>query len=202
MGRDSKYSLPRPAGASKPGGKGSGRVARGVKKPAPQKGLDRQQSVAEIAEIQDVHPKTVRQWIAAKCPASRRGRAFRLNDGEVQHWLDENKRTTKPGRPAEEKPPVPAELGGDKHYWLARKYRRECLLKEGELIEVQGVRQWILDHVTVAKNKMIGLGAALASMLEGRDEAERQTIIDKRVDEILNELSASAEGFGERVEAA
>lgn len=182
--------------------KGGKRLTTGVKSPAPQKAIAREQSTAEIAEIFDVHDKTVRAWIAEKCPASRRKQRYFLNDGEVQNWLSETKRKTTPGRPAEEKPPVPAELGGDKHYWLARKYRRECLLKESELIEVQGVRQWILDHVTMARNKLMGLGAAIASMLEGRDEAERQAVIDDRITEILNELSSAAQRVGDRLEAA
>jgi hypothetical protein len=164
--------------------------------------IAREQTTQEISEVFSVHAKTVRQWVADKCPHSRKKGVIYLNDGEVQHWLTSTGRKTTPGRPAEEKTPIPDDLGGDKDYWLARKYRRQCLEDEGLLVDLQDVRRWIHEHIGTAKKKLLGLGAALSPLMEGRDAAERQAAIDARVEEILNELSAAATDIGPRVEAA
>lgn len=159
--------------------------------------LKREQSAADIAEVFGVNPETVGSWGKDGCPSSRRGRRVYFNDGEVQAWLTANKRSTRPGRPPKEKPETNKE--DDKDYWLARKYRIQCLREEGQVVGIEDIEQWISEHVGTAKNKLNGLGASISPQLEGRDTAERQTIIEKRVREILEELSAEARRIGDGI---
>ena len=70
---------------------------------------------------------------------------------------------------------------------LAAKYELQVQRERGELVPVEEVKRWIGQHVTAAKNKLIGFGAAVTPQLEGRDAAERHGIIDVRVIEILDE---------------
>lgn len=72
---------------------------------------------------------------------------------------------------------------------LADKHEIDNAQKRGELIRVDDVKAFIAQRVTGTKNRLIGLGAAITPHLEGRDASERQSIIDSRIEEILNELS-------------
>lgn len=150
----------------------------------------REQTPQEIAEILGVNELTIRRsWIKAGCPHSRRKGKIFLNDGETQAWLKENDRSTKPGRPPEAKDPLPEGMEGDKDYWLARKYRSQCLKEEGRLVDKDEYRLHWMQEVAIIKNKCRGMGAALAPSLVGVDAAEIQTKIDQRVEQIFRELS-------------
>lgn len=143
------------------------------------------------AEIFDVHVKTVRRWPADGCPHEKRNGRYYFNEDRCNRWLHETGRKTTPGRPPNPREPVPPEMEGDKDYWLARKYRHQCLEAESKVIDVGDVKSDWGEKITIAKNKFIALGAAVAPQCEGHDAATIQGIIEDRVNGILVELSGT-----------
>lgn len=161
--------------------------------------MTRTQAATDIAEIFDVHLKTVHGWRKDGCPHGKRGRDYLYNDGEVQAWLTANNRNTKPGRPAPAKDTTAADdLGGDKDYWLARKYKNQCLQDEGRLVPAEEVAAAGAEAINAFQRRLAGGGAILAVQTEGRDTAERQEIIDKWHDDILADLAKGLRAMGER----
>jgi hypothetical protein len=154
--------------------------------------LKRTQSPAEIGEIFGVAEKTVRRWAADGCP-HRRDKSSRLlfNDGEVRAWLEANGKTAKPGRPADPKPDL-SDLGGDKDYWLARKYRNQCMEDEKRLVDREQNDSFWMKRNVVAKSKLMGMGAAIAPHLVGLEVAEIQTRIEQFANDLCRELHAGS----------
>jgi hypothetical protein len=133
----------------------------------------------------------LRDYAARGCPhtTGKPGRPHLWNPGEVAKWMQEARLTGKPGRPpAEESASIEAARLRVLNF-QARKHELDVQEREKQLVNVDEIKRWIADRVTTAKNKLLGVGAALAPLLEGRDTAERQGIIDARVNEILSELS-------------
>jgi hypothetical protein len=154
---------------------------------------DRTHTAEECAEELDLSLELIRDYMQRGCPhdkAGRRGHPNRLSPAEVTAWMKENHLTGKPGRPSEGDSPDLERANLRKANALAAKYEIQVKRELGQLAPVEEFRQWIGERITTAKNKFIGLGAAVAPLLEGRDAAERQTIIDARVFEILDELAA------------
>jgi hypothetical protein len=135
----------------------------------------------ELAEELDLHSETVGRYDRMGAPYERRGRCNYYNVAEYRGWMQANINDS----PDLEKARLRKENA------LAAKYELQVQRERGELIPVTDVKQWVGQHVTTAKNKLIGLGASVTPLLEGRDAAERQTLIDARVTEILNELAAA-----------
>lgn len=148
----------------------------------------REQSAADIAEVFDVHEKTVRAWARDGCPHTRRGRQLWFNDAEVQNWLNEVGRTAKPGRPSTK---TEAEREGerDKEYWLARKYRAQVLEIEGRLVDAEAVRMRWANVARVIRSKLQGMGGRVASRLVGLGAQEIQRELDAEVEECLRALA-------------
>ncbi len=145
----------------------------------------------ELAEIHGVHVKTVRAWVRDGCPHTKRGGAFLFNEDEAAAWLFKTERKLTPGRPAEPKTPVPPELEGDRDYWLARKYRLQCLKEEGRLLDVDEVKQFVGELLSVFRNNWAGYGAGIVPRLQGRDAAEQQGILDARSEELFSNLATT-----------
>jgi len=98
--------------------------------------------------------------------------------------------TGKPGRPSEESASI-EEAKLREINLRCRKHELDVAEREGELVPLEDVRRDWSTKVTMAKNKLIGFGAAVVPHLQGRDAPEQQGIIDARITEILNELSGS-----------
>lgn len=145
----------------------------------------------ELANVLSVSPETITGYDARGAPRERRGRQFFYNAPEYQAWMNANRISGKHGRPidGEGTPLEQAKLR--KENALADRYELDVKKQSGQVIDLEESRRWISDHVTIAKNKFIGFGAAVTPLLEGRDAAERQRIIEDRVIEILNELAAT-----------
>jgi transposase-like protein len=165
-----------------------------MRKQSPKKPHDRTQTVDDIAGEHDVHPETVRRWVRDGCPASGggRGKSLLMDSAEVGAWMKANgvtgedgRRSYTPDSPDMEKARLRKENA------LAARYELQVQRERGELVAVEDVKRWIGQHVTAAKNKLIGLGAGVTPLLEGREAAERQTIIDGRVADILSELAVA-----------
>jgi phage terminase Nu1 subunit (DNA packaging protein) len=75
---------------------------------------------------------------------------------------------------------------------LAEKYELQVERERGELLVAERVERDWLQSAQVIRNKLIGLPASVAPQLEGMTAAEMQTLLETRVNEILNEL---ADGF-------
>lgn len=145
-------------------------------------------AAAELGLSED----TVRRDVRRGAPHSRRKNKIVLNVAEYRQWRADQGLTGERGRPPiyADSPDIEA-ARLRKENALAAKYELQVQRERGELVPVEEVKQWIGQHVTAAKNKLIGLGASITPQLEGRDAAERQTIIDARVTEILNELASA-----------
>ena len=154
-------------------------------KPAPK--LKRDQTAEEIAEIFDIDIQTVRLWCRDEgCPHGKDGRELRLNDAEVRHWMTETNRTGKVGRP---KPPPPENPEDSKDYWLARKYKIQCLREEGKLVDKEEYRRAWLDQVFVAKSAFLRMPAEVAASLVGHEAPDIERILSSRVEGIMRQLS-------------
>jgi hypothetical protein len=146
----------------------------------------------ECGDVLELSTELIRDYMGRGCPHDKGGpgKPNRLDPGEVTAWMRANKLTGKPGRPNEDDSPDLEKARLRKENALASKYELQVKREKGELVPVAEVQQWIGERNTTAKNKFIGLGASVTPLLEGRDAAERQGIIDARVIEILDELAA------------
>lgn len=144
----------------------------------------------ELADELDLHADSIKRHHTRPDPPpyTRAGQACYYNAAEYQAWMKENGLTGGQGWQANDSPDIEvAKLR--KENALADKHELDNALKRAELIRVDEVKAWIGQRVTAVKNRFIGLGAAITPHLEGRDASERQTIIDDRITEILNELA-------------
>lgn len=150
-------------------------------------------SAEEVAEQLDIHPKTLLSWVRGKgCPADgggAKGKPYFFDLAEVAAWMKESDITGAVGRPGTASPDIEA-ARLRKENALAEKYEIQVAKEKGELVPIQDMRQWISEQFGVAKLRLIGIGAAVAPLMEGRDVAERQTLIDERINEVLTEIAA------------
>jgi hypothetical protein len=158
--------------------------------PTKQKSPVRDSSINDAADELELSEDTVRRDIRRGCPHSRKGTKIVMNIPEYREWRAEQGLTGERGRPIEGDSPDLERARLRKENALASKYELQVKREKGELVPVAEVQQWIGERNTTAKNKFIGLGASVTPLLEGRDAAERQGIIDARVIEILDELAA------------
>jgi phage terminase Nu1 subunit (DNA packaging protein) len=162
--------------------------------PNPVRDLTREELAVEL----DVHPESIGRYGRLGAPREMRGGRggrggqYYYNAAEFIAWMKSRKLTGEKGRPSDT--PDSPDLENArlrKENALASKYELQVQRERAELVPVTEVKQWIGQNVTAAKNKFIGLGAGVTPLLEGRDAAERQAIIDARVAEILGELASA-----------
>ena len=155
------------------------------------KTTERTTPILEAAEELNIAEETVRRDINRGAPHSRDGKKIVLNVPEYRQWRESKGLKPEKGRPLEVDSPDLEKARLRKENALASKYELQVERERGILVPIEEVKQWIGQHVTAAKNKLIGMGAGVTPLLEGRDAAERQAIIDSRVNEILDELAAA-----------
>jgi hypothetical protein len=146
----------------------------------------------ECSEELELPLELLRDYMTRGCPHDKggRGKSNLLNADEVAAWMQSNNLTGEPGRPTDASSPDIKAARLRELNLRCRKHELDVAEREKRLLDVDAVKRWIGDHVTTAKNKLIGLGASITPQLEGRDAAERQTVIDARVTEILEELAS------------
>lgn len=160
---------------------------------------NRTQTVDDIADEHDVDAETVRRWVRKGCPARKQGagKPTLLDSAEVERWKRENGVTGKIGRPAHaEDSPDLEKARLRKENALAAKYELQVARDRAELLPSADIRRWIVQAHTRFRNKLRGMAASVTPHLEGRDAAERQTILEQWIDECLNELADSVAGLG------
>lgn len=162
--------------------------------PAKSTKIQRDLTAEDLSIELGVHRQTIVDYDKAGAPREKRGRSYFYDAAEYRAWMQANNKTGKAGRPIDGDSPDLQQAKLRKENALASKYELQVSREKGTLIPLDDVRQWIGERVTATKNRLIGLGAAISPLLDGRDAAERQTIIDGRVNEILEELSRGAPG--------
>lgn len=81
-----------------------------------------------------------------------------------------------------------ADNSDDKDYWLARKYRNQCLVEEGRLIDRNVYRSEWMSRIATAKNKLIGMPGQIAPSLVGQDVGDIEHILRDRIETIIREI--------------
>jgi hypothetical protein len=144
----------------------------------------------------DVHSETIGRYDREGAPFEKRGRANWYNVPEYRAWMTANGYTGEKGRPIEGDSPDLEAARLRKENALAAKYELQVRRDKRELVPAIEVRQWIGQHVITFRNRLISLPASVTPHLEGRDAGERQTILEERITEVLNELARAVEGVG------
>jgi hypothetical protein len=151
----------------------------------------------DLAAELELDESTIMRHIRRGAPHSKRANRLWFNVAEYRAWMAANGLTGERGKPSDHHDSPDLERARlRKENALASKYELQVQRERGELIPMADVRQWIAEHVQAAKSKLIGMGAALAPVLEGRDAAERQDIIEHRTREILEELAEASDRLG------
>jgi hypothetical protein len=166
------------------------------RKPASASRVKRQSSADDIAQTFSVNEQTVRRWAGDGCPHLRDAGRLLFNEDEVNKWVRDTKRKTTPGRPPKPKEPVPEGLEGDKDYWLARKYRNQCLREEGKLVDVSDVERWLTAMLGVATQQLNNLAAAVVPRIQGMTPAEQEHEIQEAVDACRRSIATELPAFG------
>lgn len=156
-----------------------------------EQGPKRELSANELADELDLHRQTIVEYDRRGAPREKAGRGYHYNAGEYLAWMKANGVSGLQGRQIEGDSPDLAAAKLRKENALAARYELQVAREKGELVPALEVKQWIGENVTTARNKLLGMGAQLTPLLEGREAAERQTLIEERVTEILNELAAA-----------
>jgi len=152
----------------------------------------RDKTTSQITDIFDVDESTIKRWVSAGCPCDSppgRGKPRKFNEAEVAAWMQATNRSGKPGRPQEAGSDDLKALKIRKELALVLKYERENAIDEGKLIDATAEQNRDVAKIATIRNKLSSLGATLSPQLEGLDGAERQTLIDKSIEQILLEFS-------------
>ena len=147
--------------------------------------------ITDTAMELDLSEDTVRRDIKRGAPHSRHKGRIELNVPEYRAWRESKGLTGEPGRPVQGDSPTLEKVRIRKENALANKYELQVKREKGELVPLEEFKRWINEHITSAKNKLLGLGARVTPELEGLNGAERQSVIDQRVIEILGELGTA-----------
>lgn len=174
-------------------GKPAGAIPAKAQRSRPRKrrAFRREALTQDVADEFDVSARTVHDWVARGCPCTRGPKGNRFDMPEVAKWKKDHNITGEPGRPVTSSPAVDS-TKLRKENALAAIYEMRAAREMGHLIDVAAARTAGLTLVTTARNKWMGFGAAMAPQLEGLPAVEIQTLLESRVEEILNEL---ADGF-------
>lgn len=159
----------------------------------------REVQIADLAEELDLAEDSIRRHIRRGAPHSKRTNRLFFNVPEYRAWMESEGLTGERGRPSDHEDSPDLERAKlRKENALAARYELQVARERGQLVAINDVKQWVGEHVAAAKNKLIGVGAAITAQLEGRDAAERQDIIDRRIREILEELAEESDRVGDR----
>lgn len=146
----------------------------------------------QCADELDIRVGLLRDYVIKGAPHDKggKGRPNKFDPAEVLTWMKSEGLTGKVGRPSltQDSPDLEA-ARLRKENALAAKYELQVARERGLLVPADDVKRDWTSKVTTAKNKFVGMAAIITPLLEGRDAAERQTIIEGRIYEILTELS-------------
>ena len=136
--------------------------------PVVPKGLERTLRKEAIAEIFDVHPKTVIRWAKDGCPHARPTRrgAYLFNEVEVMGWVKRTDRQTTPGRPTKNDNPAMGACKLRKEAALADTYELRLARERGQLIPIEEVEAGRVERILAVKHGLMDLQRRFAAELE------------------------------------
>jgi phage terminase Nu1 subunit (DNA packaging protein) len=150
-------------------------------------------TTAQIASILDVDAATVLRWCGEGLPhqKSTNRKTGNLYDlAEVRAWMESNRRSGAVGRPADEGTEDFAAWHTLKEKALALRRVRENEIADGKWIDRQAEERRDVQKLAVLRSSLCGMGATISPQLEGLNAAERQELIDRSVENILQQLAA------------
>ncbi len=154
--------------------------------------MKRHQTSAEICDLFDITPQTLVRWVKQGCPVSGAGSRRRFDGAEVAAWKKANPGLGVVGRPRTPISEAMAAAKLRKEEALATQHEIQVGRELGELVLAEDAKAAIVAQITGAKNKLMGLGAAIAPALEGMPTSAIQQIIETRISEILAQLGENA----------
>lgn len=173
-----------------------------------QQSRQRNMSVTEVADALGVSDTVIRDYIAKGCPANpaapgrSRQNEQRLNLEEVAAWMKETGRTGVQGVHIGNDSPDLQTAKLRKENAMATKYELAIARERKELVGLEPVKLWLVRNMGAARNKLLGLPAKLAPLLEGRDAAERQVIIEQEIRNILDDIASATASMADSLEAS
>lgn len=145
--------------------------------------------ILSAADELDLSEDTVRRDIRRGAPHERRKGKLYLNVPEYRAWREGKGFTGERGRPIEGDSPDLEKARLRKENALASKYELQVRRERGELSPNEDFLRWVSEHIGRFRNSLLGVGAAIAPMLQGQDSGEQQRLIDDAISEKLNELA-------------
>lgn len=176
-------------------------LRRGFSKPTADRSLSRDELAAEL----DLHPDSIKRHHKREPapPHDRRAGKCFYNAAEYAAWMKANKLDGGPGRPSDvESSPDLEAAKLRKENALASKYELDVRRMKGRLVPLDEVKRAGIALLTAARNRLVGLPAQVTPLLEGRDNAERQTILEQQISDTLYGLASDIERLGVGNEAA
>lgn len=152
-----------------------------------------------VAEEFGVSARTVHSWVDMGCPCTRSTRGNRFDLGEVASWKTAHNITGEAGRPVSPHDAAMEAASLRKELALAGKYELALEREKGRLVDIHVAIAAGTAVITTIKGKFLGLAAAIAPTLENLTAAVIQTLLEKRLEEILNDLAAGLDGACEKM---
>jgi len=154
--------------------------------------------IADLAAELDLAEDTIRRHIRRGAPYSKRANRLRFNVAEYRGWMKANNLTGEAHRPSQTPDSPDLEKARlRKENALAGKYERQNQVLDRQLLPAGEVRAWVTQALATLRGRLMGLGAAVSPLMEGRDAGERQMIVDQQVTQYLHELADAFErGIG------
>jgi phage terminase Nu1 subunit (DNA packaging protein) len=158
------------------------------------KPADRQLGIHELTAALGVSLATVRTYCAKGVPRDgdgSRGSPYRFDLGEVRKWMASAGITGKRGRPTEADGDELRAARIRKERALAERHEIAVGIARGELIKRTDAEAANATKFALVRSKLLGIPAALATLLVGKQPAEIEQEIEDRIRDVLAELSRS-----------
>lgn len=150
----------------------------------------------EIADHFRVHWRTVLQWVKAGLPCARHSkhRAYVFNVKEVDEWLDEQGRSTRPGRPTsgggttEDLRKAQLQLTIERALLTRQRREREA----GRLHDTIVCRARRQRQIQAVKAALMAVPRSLAVALEHKERRQIESLLDERLRGIADRFASEA----------
>lgn len=155
--------------------------------------MKRLQTTKQAAEELGCDEKTIRRHCGANPPAPHtrlKNRQIRVDAGELVIWGKANNINFRPGRPTENADSPDLERARlRKENALAAKYELHVAKERRELVPMSEVKDQFMEEVGRAKSRFNALPADTAGACVGLDAGDIQTLLQSRVNLILEDLA-------------
>ena len=152
-------------------------------------------TIMDLCGELDLCEETIRRHMRVGAPSEKRGKQRFYNIDEYRTWMASQNLTgeaVRP-RPAEGDSPDLDKANLRKANALAAKYELQVRREKRDLLSADEVKGFFTHAVSSLRSKLLNAGATVSPILEGRDGAERQQIIDEYINRAMNEFADSLE---------